>query len=496
MNKVTKEDFIQLRDKFKIDNNITDNNFNTLSTLKFYKSTFLKDFYDLSLLKTDLEEAPIAISYSSNKILVENSLGTFFDPHVVVKKADIDDDVYEIAREIASLTNSQKPVKKNPFNYTFVLHDEDKELVNTVNTILENSESFKDFISNLNNEFGNEFHSRNLPSISRKLPVIKLLDSFNSFKNIMDSNSVDPSNIKYYSGLIIDLLETDIPTNNLSSYNFERKFYETYIAPYETYVNLMDDYYKEFEPYFDLYKLKQSLMLGMMHNAKSEEELLNAPELNNFIEFLKIQSPSWFNSLDDSITQLVIDDNTIRKSGIAVADLTADFNLIEQKNFMVTATPNLTDGYNSIPRHYMNNTYNYTHIAGDNQFFKMYYHNLCIEQRDNLKVCFVIDSELSFSIPREERIKYIRPILDYLQENKIVLHLDHQANSSLFHNVQPEEFVKLIASDYPNLLSLYRNDDFLKAISILEAKSYEEAFEIYKSKDDGTTIRKTLKNKI
>jgi hypothetical protein len=498
MKKAKAEDFIKLREEFKLSNSINDNYFNELSTLKFYKTTLLKDFYDLSLSKTDLEDNPLAISYRSKRILTENEHGKFIESKLNSKQPTEDEnEAYEYSLALADTLNSIKPTRNDDFNAIPILNNSDKQVVKIINDILDDSDGFKDFISKFNLAFSEKNHLTDFSYTIQNLPIVKLCHTFNCFKDVMNSNDVSAQSVSFYVKNIIDLLDKEIPLDaNLRPHKFEHKFNITVIDADQTYIELMDDYYKEFDDYFYLFQAKESVVLGVMANAKSEEDMLNTPVLNDFISFIENNRPEWFKSVSDSMMEIVIDDNTIRASGIPLSETTADFDLIDPKISILSAEPSLTYGYHSLSKRYLESDYNYIHISGDNSFFKMYYHNLCIEQRDNLKVCFVIDSALSYTATAEEKLAYIAPVLDYLQEHKIVLHLDHTANSSLLTYIKPDELANLIKNNYPNLLSLYQNGDFLKAIAITEAKSYDEAFELYKSTDDGKTIKNKIKNKI
>lgn len=498
MKKANADDFIKLREEFKLSNSIDDKYFNELSTLKFYKTTFLKDFYDLSLLKTDLEDNPLAISYKAKRVLVQNENGKFIDSKLNSKQpTESEYEVYEYALSLAETLNSVKPTRNDDFNSTPVLTNSDKEVIKVINKILDDSDCFKDLMTKFNMAFDENDNTSKFSYTVRNLPIVQLCNAFNCFKNVMNTNDVRSQAVGFYAKTIIDLLDKEIPLDaGLRPHKFEHKLNITVIDADQTYIDLMDGYYKEFDAYFYLLQAKESLLLGMMANTKSEEDMINTPVLNNFMNFIETNRPEWFVSLSDSMMEIIIDDNTIRASGVPLSETTADFDLIDPKISILSAQPNLTYGYHTLSKRYLESDYNYIHISGDNQFFKMYYHNLCIEQRDNLKVCFVIDSELSHSATAEEKLSYIAPVLNYLQENKIVLHLDHTANSSLLNYIKPDELVNLINNNYPNLLSLYQNGDFLKAIAITEAKSYDEAFELYKSTDDGKTIKNKIKNKI
>lgn len=458
MKKATKEEFIDLLNEFKSKNNIEDNRFDYYATFKFYKSTLLDNFYDMILVKSDSDEHPIMIGHSTRNLLVK-------------------DDVINKFTELDSPSRPEiVPIIKNKHF----------EQIQELKKILDDSRSFKEFVEPA---FKFLDDHNNVSKLNRGISSIKIIELFDGLKEALSKEVVNETSLRHYLDGLIDQLSTSLYIGNeLTTYQLTHLFR---IRTTEDPDTIMNTLYERFDKYFDLFKIQQSLIIGRLLNAETEDEVLNKPLLNQFIEDAKLKHPEWFKSFDESLTHCMTDDNAIRFSGVPLADATADFDLIEPKSFMATAYPSYTDGYSHISNRFIEAELNFVHLYGDNVFFKAYYHNLHIEKEVALTYCKGVDSDVAFCIKHSDRKNFVLPVLDYLNKNNIII--DLSKDSTLYHYINKEELVELVTSEYPNLILIHHDLGFKKIGAITQSKSFEEALENYHK--DKLTLIKPLKNK-
>lgn len=465
MKKATSKEFLDLLNDFKSKNNIEGNVFDYYATFKFYKSTFLNDFYDMSLVKTDSVDHPVMLKYATSSLL---ELGD--------KKFNT--------------------LGGNNIDYIPVMKDEHVGNIRNMLHHLKNSNSFKSFVKAATSDTDNPDSSFLLNGdsiyanpIFRNDKTVKMIDSFLGLKNaIEDEFKRDKSNetsLLYH----IDSLIDKMPGDSLRRYQLMSVFRGRDSNDSEL---VMDKFYEQFEPNFQLFKIEEMLNCGRLLNAKTENATIETPLLNQFIETVKQAYPEWFVTFDESLTHCMTDDNAIRAAGIPLLELTADFNLIDPKSFMATAYPSYTDGFSHISNRFKDAETNFIHLYGDNVFFKAYYHNLHIEQDNGLTLCKGIDSDVAFCFRDSDRKDFILPILDYLNKNEIILNLSR--DSTLYHHIKKDDLATLIKSQYPNLVLINDELGYKKLGAIFESKTYKEALSIYQGTDE-QAVSKRIKNK-
>jgi len=468
MKKATSKEFLSALEDFKIENTVTDPNFDYYATLKFFKSNFLNDFYNLSIAKTNSVKYPILLQYSNKDFFSKLDDSSFFS----IEKDTID-------------------------SYVPVIKKDDHVHIKKIASILNESTSFKSFVTQMEKEFGDDFNLDKIGDITDKLISFDVADGFIRLEKILTEKRPKESAIRYH----IEELEHDLSSEifldeNFSVFQLVHNFRNYVIADEEGYAgplptnynDLIDKYYKDFDQYFDLFKFKQLLKTGLFLNAKTEEDLLDTPILNRFIETLKESQPTWFKSLENSLVHYITDDNTIREAGVPLSKSTADFDLISHKSVNISAQPINNDGYSTLSDRFMSSKQNNIHIYGDNVFFKEYYHNLIINNK-KFPICTFIESDISFYIPKEKIIDYIVPVLDYLEKNKIVLDLQ-DSNCSFLFLLPKEDLYTLAKEKYPNLIFLHSEIDMKKSIDVWHAENFKEAFEIYNNKNDSPIPKK------
>lgn len=469
MKKATSKEFLSALEDFKVENTVTDPHFDYYATLKFLKSNFLNDFYNLSIVKTNSVKHPILLQYSNRNLLSKLDVSSFFG---------IDKDTIG--------------------SYVPVIKKEDHYHVEKITSILTESTSFKSFVNNMKKEFGDDLDLNEIGEITDRLISFKVTDTFMQLERILKEKKPKENAIRHQIDKLEEALSSEIFLGkSFSAFQLVHNFRafviadeKGYTGPFPTnYDGLMDNYYNDFDQYFDLFKFQQLLKTGLLLNAKTEEALLDTPLLNKFIETLKASQPTWFKSLEESLVHYVTDDNQIRETGVPLSKSTADFDLISKESVNISALPSHTDGYSTLSGRFMGSEQNNIHIYGDNVFFKEYYHNLIINNR-KFPICTYIDTEISYSIPKEKRIDYIVPVLDYLEKNKIVLDLQ-DSNCSFIYQLPKEELHTLVKEKYPNLVFLHSDIDMGKSIDVCHAESFDEAFKIYNKKDEITKQKKT-----
>lgn len=458
MKKATTKEFIELLNNFKSKNNIDDKIFYYYATFKFYKSTLLNEFYDMSLVKTNSENNPIVIHYSKSDLLIkEDDSDKFTNPE-----------------------SSYYP------KFTPIIKDENVDDLQKIMKILEESNGFKSFIEPSITILENSFNSS---KIAQGVSSMKIIELFEGLKETLKSEDIKESSLNYYLSNLVEHLSTNLYIGNeLSVYKLNHLFR---IRTSDDAESMMNTYYENFDKCFDLFKIQQSLVIGRILNAETENQVLDNPLLNQFIEEVKEQHPEWFKSFDESLTHSMTDDNAIRLSRVPLNTSTADFDLIDPKSFMATAYPSYTDGYSHISNRFMEAELNFIHLYGDNVFFKAYYHNLHIETENELTYCKGVDSDLAFCIKDYDRKSFILPVLDYLEKNNIII--DLSKDSTLYHYIKREDLVNIVTSEYPNLILIDHDLGYKKIGAIIQSKSFEEALENYHK--DKPTLIKPLKNK-
>lgn len=473
MKKATAEDFLTLLDDFKLSNNITDTNFDYFATLKFCRSTFLNDFYDISLVKTDSQQYPILLQMNGKALVFKMKDANF---------VGISED--EIKNIVPFLTKK---------DYSHVSH---------LNTILKESTSFKSFVDNINTVFGENFDLRDLGGGSKNIMAFNVADTLNRLvKKLKDVHAKD-----YDIQCSLQVLEDDLSSSiyigrgiDVSQLTYEFKRYvmlnsNGFSGNTENYYDgLMEKYYTHLDQYFDLFKFQQMLITGVMLNSTTDEQLLDTPLLNEFITVVKANKPTWFQSFDDSLVHSVTDDNAIRAVGTPLIETTADFDLIHPRLCLASAYPSNVDGYSHISGRFMGADTNSVHLYGDNIFFKPYYHNLIISKKENISICTYVQTDMGMALNADMKVSFLLPVLDYLEKNKIILDLD-ESNCSFLDQIKKEALETLIKDKYPNLIFLNSDKDLKKSIEISHATSFKEAFKIYKQDDKPTQKTTKLKN--
>jgi hypothetical protein len=109
-----------------------------------------------------------------------------------------------------------------------------------------------------------------------------------------------------------------------------------------------------------------------------------------------------------------------------------------------------------------------------------------------LSFCKGVDSDVAFCIRYSDRQDFVKPVLDYLNENKIIV--DLSKDSSLYHYINKENLATLIKTDYPDLVLVNHELGYNKLDAILNAKSYQEVLDIYQDKVDLNVV-KSIKSK-
>lgn len=476
MKKATAEEFLTILDDFKSSNNITDPNFDYYATLKLCQSTFLKNFYDITLVKTDSKQYPVLLQMNGKELIFKMTDATFAG----ISSQEINDFV--------------------PF-----LTKSDYSHVRNLNNILNDSMSFKSFVDNINTVFGENFDLRDLGGGSKNIMAFNVADTLNRLvKKLKDVHAKD-----YDIQCSLQVLEDDLSSSiyigrgiDVSQLTYEFKRYvmlnsNGFSGNTENYYDgLMEKYYTHLDQYFDLFKFQQMLITGVMLNSTTDEQLLDTPLLNEFITVVKANKPTWFQSFDDSLVHSVTDDNAIRAVGTPLIETTADFDLINPRLCLASAYPATIDGYTNVSESYMKEDTNSVHLYGDNVFFKPYYHNLIINEKENLNICTYIHSEMGLSLSVDMKFSFLLPVLDYLEKNKIILDLDDSNDYYLtfLNYIKKEDLSALIKEKYPNLIFLNSDKDLKKSIEISHATSFKEAFKIYKRDDNPTPKTTKLKN--
>jgi len=465
MKKATSREFLDLLNDFKIKNNIEGNRFDYYATFKFYKSTFLNDFYDMTLVKTDSVEHPVMIKYSKSSLLV---LGD----------------------------HKFTTLGENNVDYIPVLKDEQVENISYMLTSLKNSNSFKSFVNAATSDTNNpasSFCSNDdgiyVSPIFRNEHTVKMIDSFLGLKNAMDDKLRKDQNNDMSIFYHIDSLIDKIASDSLRRYQIMNVFKSSNTNDIEI---VMDKIYEQFEPYFQLFKMKEMLNYGRLLNALTENKTIDTPLLDQFIETVKQSYPEWFISFDESLNHYITDDNAIRLSGVPLLESTSDFDLIDPKSFMATAYPSYTDGFSHISNRFKEAETNFVHLHGDNVFFKAYYHNLQIEQDKTITFCKRIDSDVAFCLRDSDSQQFIKPVLDYLVKNEIIL--DLVKDSTLYHHIKKDDLAILVKTEYPNLVLVNHELGYKKLTAILESKTYKEALSIYHGTDE-QAVAKRIKHK-
>ena len=465
MKKATSKEFLDLLNDFKVKNNIEGNIFDYYATFKFYKSIFLNEFYDMSLIKTDSIDHPVMIKHSKHSLLElgDERFTTLGDNYIdyipIVKDKHID----HIKYMFNALQNS------NSF----------KSFVNAA--IADTHNAHSSFISNKDNIYPH-------PDFRNEKPI-KMIDAFLGLKNAVEEElKRDKSNetaLLYH----LDNLIEQMPRDSLRKYQIVSVFRGRETDDPEI---VMDKLYEQFEPHFQLFKIEEMLNYGRLLNAATENATIDTPLLNQFIETVKHSHPEWFLTFDESLTHSMMDDNAIRVAGIPLLEMTADFDLIDPKSFMATAYPSYTDGFSHLSNRFKASESNDVHLYGDNVFFKAYYHNLHIEQDNGLTYCKSVDSDVAFCLKDSDRKDFITPVLDYLDKNEIVLNLSR--DSTLYHYIKKDDLAVLVKSEYPNLVFINDELGYKKLGAIFEAKTYKEALSIYQGTDE-QAVAKRIKNK-
>lgn len=470
------EDFLTLLDDFKLSNNIMDTNFDYYATLKFCKSTFLNDFYDISLVKTDSQEYPVLLQMNGKALIFKMKDANF---------AGISDD--EIKNFVPFLTNK---------DYSHVSH---------LNNILKESTSFKSFVDNVNSVFGEGFDLHELGGVSKDIMAFKVANTLKTLvKQLKDVyiKDIKDYEISYSLQVLEDELSSGIFVGRGIDVSQMSHDFKRYMKPSSNefsgdttnyYDGLMEKYYNHLDQYFDLFKFQQTLKTGVMLNSKTDDQLLDTPLLNEFITIVKANQPTWFQSFDESMVNSVTDDNAIRSAGTPLIETTSDFDLINPRLCLASAYPSHVDGYTHISGRFMESDTNSVHIYGDNVFFKPYYHNLIINQKENLSICTYVQSDIGIALNDDMKVSFLLPVLDYLEKNKIILDLD-DSNCSLLVQIKKDDLEMLIKDKYPNLIFLNSDKDLKKSIEISHATSFKEAFKIYKQDDKPTPKTTKLKN--
>lgn len=473
MKKAIAEDFLTLLDDFKLSKNITDPDFDYHATLKLCRSTFLNDFYDISLVKTDSQQYPILLQMNGKELVFKMKDANF---------AGIS--TQEIKNFVPFLTKNDHTHVKN-------LHN-----------ILKESTSFKSFVANVNNIFGENFDLHGLGGVSKNVMAFNVADTLNTLTKKLKDIHVKDYDIKYSLQLLEDDLASGIFIGrgiDVSQMSHDFKRYVQHDAngfsgDTETYYDgLMEKYYNHLEQYFDLFKFQQMLKTGLMLNSKTDDELLDRPLLNDFIEIVKVNHPTWFKSFDDSIVHSVTDDNAIRAAGTPLIETTADFDLISPRLYLTSAYPSSIDGYTHISGRFMEADTNSIHLHGDNVFFKPYYHNLIINEKENLNICTYVHTAMGMALSDDMKARFLVPVLEYLEKNKIILDLD-DSNCSFLDYIKKDDLSALVKEKYPNLIFLNSDTDLKKSIEISHAASFKEALKIYKQDDKPTPKNTKLKN--
>lgn len=465
MKKATSKEFLDLLKDFKLKNNIEGNTFDYYATFKFYKSTFLNEFYEMSLVKTDHIDHPVMIKHSASSLL---GLG---------------DERFTTLGE-------------NNIDYVPVMKDEYMGNIKYMFNTLQNSNSFKSLVNaatadtnHPDSGFRSNDDSLYVNPIFRHDKIVKMVESFLGLKTALeDELKREKSNetaLFYY----IDSLIDKMPQDSLRKYQIMSFFRGRETNDPEL---VMDKFYEQFEPHFQLFKIEEMLNYGRLLNAATEHATIDKPLLNQFIEKVKEAHPEWFVTFDESLTHCMTDDNAIRAAGIPLIESTADFNLIDPKSFMATAYPSYTDGFSHLSNRFKDAETNFVHLYGDNVFFKAYYHNLHIEQDNGLTYCKSVDSDVAFCLKDSDRKDFITPVLDYLDKNEIVLNLSR--DSTLYHHIKKDDLAVLVKSEYPNLVFINDELGYKKLGAIFEAKSYKEALSIYQGTDE-QAVAKRIKNK-
>ena len=175
-----------------------------------------------------------------------------------------------------------------------------------------------------------------------------------------------------------------------------------------------------------------------------------------------------------------------------MGEATADFDVIDPKSFMATAYPSYDDGFSYLSNRFKESDNNFVHLYGDNAFFKVYYHNLHIENQNGLSFCKGVDSDVAFCIPYSNRQDFVKPVLDYLNEHNIIV--DLSKDSTIYHYINKEDLATLVKADYPNLVLVNYELGYTKIDAILKAQSFKDVLDIYQDKVDLSASKK-IKNK-
>lgn len=479
MNKANETDYLKLLESFKEEHNInkrTNPNFDYYAALKFANSTFINGLYDLSLVKTNNEGYPVLLKNYS-KLIYQTEHNTF--------------------------TTMDKDLASS-IEYVPVIKENDREYLAKIYNALNNSNGFKEFINNYNTAFHDDLELIRLPSELQKLPAFRFVDEFRNLDSVVAEKEERSSSVRTALNNVISVIQSNTHlTKEFRIYNLF-DLYNSYYFSYEsskpdairTHDKMMDKYYSVFDEAFEPFKRRQCMKLGLLLNSKTEQELLDTPELNQFIELVKRTYPDWFTTIND-ITCRITDDNAIRAYGVEFQYSTPDFNLFEV-GYIGSVRPSLIEGYSYLPKHYMNDPKNNNvHISGDNAFFKMYYHHLMIEKKGSLNTCTDVETVISMEVDRSNYKEHIRPVLEYLEKNNIVMNLNRE--SFIFNYIKENELADLIKSDYPNLIHTLNVTHFVQLMELSEARSFEEAKGFYAKINDTTKPSepsKQLKNKI
>lgn len=477
MNKIQHTDYLTILDDFKKSHNITDSNFDYYAALKFINETFMKDFYELSLVKTANENHPILLKNYSR--LVQKTKDNTFE---------------SMDKSMSSSTDYVQIIKENDRDYLTKIHN-----------ALESSKGFKDFINQVNVVFKDDPNFSNLGSHLNNNPVFRIAQEFNALNAVIAEKDESQQPVKHVLENIISVIggHTHL-TKEFRLYNLA-ELYRDYFFSYEaskpesnrTHDGMMNKYYDKFDEAFEFFKRRQCMKLGLLLHSKTENQLLDTPELNAFIDLLKTNYPRSFKSHDESIEYTITDDATIKASGATLQSQQSDFSLFHI-GFIGSSMPNLIPGYSYFPKHYMENMdENHIHICGDNAFFKVYYHYLELDQKDDFKICIAIDTNISAVVDQSNITDYLRPALEYLENNKILMKL--AGESDIFKYIEKDELANMIKSDYPNLIHTLNVKKYVDLIEFDNAKTYQDVQEIYKKINDDNIkpeLNKTIKNKI
>lgn len=480
MKKANYNDYLNLLNDFKKEHNINDityQNFDYYAALKFTNETFMKGLYDFSLVKTNNEGYPILLKNYSKLIYKEDDSNIF-------KNMD---------RDVAS-----------SIEYVPVIQESDFDYLNKIYKALNDSKGFKEFITNFELAFHDDLDLVKLKSDLQKLPAFRFVEEFRNLDSVVAEKEERSSSVRTGLDNVISVIQAN--THLLKQFRIYNLFdlYNDYSFSFEssrpdairTHDEMMDKYYTVFDEAFEPFKRRQCMKLGMLLNSKTEQQLLDTPELNKFVQLVKDSYPDWFTSIDD-ITCTVTDDNTIRASGVELQHSFTDFELFDV-GYIGSARPALTEGYSYMPKHYINNTKdNHVHISGDNSFFKVYYHHLMLEKKGSLTLCSDVESVISMEVDRSKYKDHIRPVLDYFEKNNIVMNLNRE--SSIFRYVEEKEMADLIKSDYPKLIHTLNVTNFVHLIELSEATSLKEANQIYEKINESVKQKELstpLKHKI